>query len=89
MNRIGIDIGTTSISIVKIDEDGNVLSTVVKKNNSGVRSAYPHDMQDPEIIVSTVRSALEELTAGDNEIASIGICGQMHGLNLFSYIFYK
>ncbi len=84
MNRIGIDIGTTSISIVKIDEDGNVLSTVVKKNNSGVRSAYPHDMQDPEIIVSTVRSALEELTAGDNEIASIGICGQMHGI-LYTY----
>ena len=78
---IGIDIGTTTISINLIEQtSGSVIKSATYSNNSGIEdnNAFS-DLQDPEIIFDIVSKALHDITR-EYDIACIGITGQMHGI---------
>ncbi|MDO4518728.1 MAG: FGGY family carbohydrate kinase [Eubacteriales bacterium] len=82
MRAIGIDIGTTTISIIMIDgENGKLLGskTIAHKSfQKGPTSASK--VQDPEKIWNFTRSGVEEIIAEFGKPDSIGMTGQMHGM---------
>lgn len=82
MRAIGVDIGTTSISLVVLDTDsGQVLERVSVPNASACPGAHAQDrVQDPEAIVGQVRAQLAHLKARHAPIGVIGLDGQMHGM---------
>lgn len=79
MLTVGIDIGTSAVKLVAVDEKGLVLRTVSRE--------YPLYMyndgrseQSPEDWWNQTADGLRELTAGLGEIAAVSFSGQMHGL---------
>ncbi len=80
MKLIGIDIGTTSICGVSIDaENGNMLKSVTKPNNSFIKSDFSFErIQNPDEIMKCVYEIVEELDLTD--ASAIGFSGQMHGI---------
>lgn len=81
MNILGIDIGTTTISAILLDENtGEVKNSVTLKNDSFLESPFAFErIQDPKKIIATVKEAVSSITDGEN-ISSIGVTGQMHGI---------
>lgn len=81
MNILGIDIGTTTITALLLNEkSGEVVDTATLKNDSFIASDFEFEkIQDPEIIIDTVKKVVSEITDGSN-ISSIGVTGQMHGI---------
>ena len=75
---IGIDTGTTSISLAAMSENGELLSS--RTLNHGAFLPLPGRVQDPERIKSLTLSALDELTAELGPASGIGFTGQMHGI---------
>ena len=81
MYYIGIDLGTSSVKLLLVDESGVIHGSASRE--------YPlyfpqpgWSEQNPEDWWTAVKSALAELTANidASEIAGIGCGGQMHGL---------
>lgn len=81
MYFIGIDLGTSAVKLLLMDENGAVVSIVSR--------SYPLMMphpgwseQDPEAWVAAAREGVRELVAGIDcrEVRGIGVAGQMHGL---------
>ncbi len=81
MTVIGLDIGTTSISINWMDqESGRILRSATLPNRSGLAKQNTYsDCQDPDIIYEIVKSALESFPS-EVPPSCIGITGQMHGI---------
>jgi xylulokinase len=74
---IGLDVGTSSLKGLAIDEHGALLAQAQRS----YPFATPHPgwaEQDPELWWQAARSVLEELDADRAE--GIGLSGQMHGL---------
>src|SRR5579875_3533705 len=74
---IGIDVGTSSLKAIVVDEAGKVVASADR--------AYPVAMerpgwseQEPALWWGACESALAELDAGRCDV--IGLSGQMHGL---------
>lgn len=82
MKSIGIDIGTTSISIVLASfPDGTLLQSVTLPNDTFLPAARPWErLQDPAAILAGVFPALEGLLSACGDVAAIGLTGQMHGI---------
>ena len=82
MKSIGIDIGTTTISIVVIDSvTGRALMS--KTIDGAGFMDTDHDwekIQDPTIIVKKVMGQLEEMIGSYPDFSAIGLTGQMHGI---------
>ncbi len=80
MKILGIDIGTTSICGVAVNaENGEIIKSVTKANNSFVKSEKSYEkIQDTDIIMKTVYDVIDELNLED--AAAIGFSGQMHGI---------
>ena len=80
MKHIGIDIGTSSICAVVYDADSFEVRSVTKANDAALTNGLPAwaFRQDAERILQVVRESLDALSGPD--VASIGICGQMHGM---------
>ena len=81
MFYIGVDLGTSSVKLLLVGEDGKIAKTISKD--------YPLEFpqtgwsqQNPEDWWSQTVEGLKELTAGidSSEIGGIGCGGQMHGL---------
>ena len=81
MLYIGIDLGTSAVKLLLMDEKGNIRNIVSKE--------YPLEFpqpgwsqQNPEDWRSAIMEGVPELLQGQNvsEIAGIGCGGQMHGL---------
>ncbi|MFT5875096.1 MAG: xylulokinase [Clostridium sp.] len=81
MYFIGIDIGTTSVKLIVIDENGNVIKSIGKE--------YPIDFprplwseQNPEDWWKQTIDGLRELleNVNKNDIKAVSFSGQMHGL---------
>ena len=78
MITIGVDIGTSAVKIIAVDETGKVLSTVSRD--------YPlymegnHSEQDPDDWWNQTASGLKEICLGLTDISAISFSGQMHGL---------
>ena len=78
---IGIDLGTSSVKMLLVDEKG----TIVKSASREYPLYFPHpgwSEQNPEDWWTAVCDGLGELTDGieSNEICGVGCGGQMHGL---------
>ena len=82
MKIIGIDIGTTSISIVLISlPEGTLLQAVTLPNDTFLPTAHPWErLQDPAAILAIVLPALDGLLSACSDVAAIGLTGQMHGI---------
>jgi len=81
MITIGIDVGTSAVKLLAMDEKGQVLKTVSRE--------YPLYMYDdgrseqaPEDWWAQTADGLRELTADIGDAAAVSFSGQMHGLVL-------
>ncbi len=84
MKIAGIDIGTTTISLVLLDgECGQLIGRKTIEHGSGsfMKSRYENGrIQDPERICSLAMAGFAELTQGCDDLKAIGMTGQMHGM---------
>lgn len=80
-NYIGIDLGTSSVKLTLVDDDGKIKSTATRE----YPVFYPHSgwsEQNPNDWWNAICDALPELLSGldGQTVAGIGVAGQMHGL---------
>ena len=82
MKILGIDIGTTTVSVVMTDtETGKLLAKETVEHNSFLRSSKPEQkLQDPERIYEIVRELLIKQQKENGLPDGIGFTGQMHGM---------
>lgn len=80
MNILGIDIGTTTVTALVLNtEKKEVLKSCTLKNDSFIEGRDFEKLQNPNLIISTVKSAVKNVT-DSLTIDAIGITGQMHGI---------
>ncbi len=79
---LGIDVGTTTISIVVIDSaDGRNLYSHSLPHQAELPPDVPGaHLQSPEQLLSTVVAAMDQVAASYPTLSGIGITGQMHGI---------
>ena len=80
MLYIGIDLGTSAVKLLLMDESGNIRNIVSKE----YPLEFPHpgwSQQNPEDWRSAIMEGIPQLLHGQNtaEVAGIGCGGQMHG----------
>lgn len=82
MHIMGIDIGTTTISIVILREtDGEMLDRKTIPHESFIKGNRIYEkLQDPERIWKLTEQAVTEFNETYGEPACIGLTGQMHGM---------
>lgn len=81
MTVIGLDIGTTSISLVAYAQPGGVLRAVTLPNQTFLPNGPAWERaQDPDAILAIAEPAVHELLARYPDAACIGVTGQMHGI---------
>lgn len=82
MKTIGIDIGTTTISMVVMDaERRELLSAKTIPNGSSLETGKEWErLQSPRMIVKRTMTVLEEIIGNYPDFAAIGLTGQMHGI---------
>ncbi len=82
MYLMGIDIGTTTISIVLLDgESGTLTGKKTVEHCAFCRGEWPESrIQDPAKIWRLTRCAVQELTETYGRPYGIGLTGQMHGM---------
>ncbi|MBR4756506.1 MAG: hypothetical protein IK076_06150, partial [Bacteroidales bacterium] len=80
MGALGIDIGTSSISVALIGgkEDGPRSWTY--PNDASVQGSPWERLQDPDRIVAKVLEIAAGLVGNEGDIRAIGLSGQMHGM---------
>ena len=80
MSIIGIDIGTTSICGIAIDEsNGEVIKSIEKNSNAFIDTDREWEkIQSVEKIITLAQNILSELLSDDTK--AIGVTGQMHGI---------
>ena len=81
MSFIGIDLGTSAVKVIMMEEDGHIIADATRS----YPCSYPKSgwsEQDPKLWFNETLRAFEELikTAGNTQVSGIGIAGQMHGL---------
>ncbi|MBQ2743958.1 MAG: hypothetical protein IJN97_07915 [Oscillospiraceae bacterium] len=80
MKILGLDIGTTTISTVVV-ENGKSLERETLKNDSFLRTANSWErIQSPEYIKKTALNAVNVLVRKYPDIKRVGVTGQMHGI---------
>jgi len=80
MKVLGLDIGTTTVSAVVV-ENGIVLSSVTLNNGSFITTGHTWEkIQDPGFIRETALKAVTGLMERHPQVERIGITGQMHGI---------
>lgn len=80
MKILGLDIGTTTISAVVV-ENGKILKSVTENSDAFLTDCKPWEkLQDPVVIREKAVNIVEKLFEEYPEIERIGITGQMHGI---------
>jgi xylulokinase len=79
---LGIDVSTTATKAVLVDPEGRVAATGVAEY--GYDTPHPRwSEQDPDVwwdaAASAVRAALEAAALRGDDVAAVGLTGQMHG----------
>lgn len=77
---VGIDIGTSTLSVAVINYDGTPIDIYDIPNDSRVKGESWEHLQDPDIIVKDISNLMELIYNNHTAITSIGITGQMHGV---------
>lgn len=82
MKAIGLDIGTTTVCAIVLDgESGKVVKSITLPNDTFVTDAKPFEkIQDPEKILAKALQTVDSLLSEFDDVVSIGVTGQMHGL---------
>lgn len=82
MRIMGIDIGTTTISVIMIDGDsGEAIGTRTIAHHGFLEGHIPASkIQDPQKLLEITKTAVEELSEEYGAPESIGLTGQMHGM---------
>ena len=81
MKAIGIDVGTTTVcGIVMDSENGKVMDVRTLSNDSVIQGKPYEWLQDPDRIWELVQQMMREFTGAYDDICSIGLTGQMHGI---------
>ncbi len=82
MKAIGLDIGTTTVCAIAIDaHSGEVIKSITLDNDTFIESEYAFEkIQDAGKILSKATSLVENLCSEFDDIVSIGVTGQMHGI---------
>ncbi|XP_021938891.1 sedoheptulokinase-like isoform X3 [Zootermopsis nevadensis] len=85
---LGIDIGTTSVKVCLVDPNNK---QVLSKQTKDTQANVPSDLgsegnkQDVPKIISALNSCVSRLPKDQlKQVGRIGICGQMHGVMLWS-----
>lgn len=81
MLNIGIDLGTSSVKLLLVDQDGAIIKEAVRE----YPLEFPHpgwSQQAPADWIEGTRGALKELLTDIDaaQVRAIGVGGQMHGL---------
>ncbi|MBQ6216133.1 MAG: xylulokinase [Erysipelotrichaceae bacterium] len=81
MNYIGIDLGTSAVKLLLVDEKGKIMKSLSKEYPLSF-PAPGWSEQDPADWWKAIKEGLKELIADTDrtKIAGIGCGGQMHGL---------
>ena len=82
MKAIGIDIGTTTISAVVLDEENQkVIEARTIQNGSFIKTDKEWErIQDVSVILKKAVQVLDEYLDSYEGVESIGLTGQMHGI---------
>lgn len=82
MKTIGVDIGTTTISLVIYEaEEDTVVKAVTIQNGCFIKGGPEWEkVQDVPVIISRAKEALDQLLDQYPEASAIGLTGQMHGI---------
>lgn len=82
MKTIGLDIGTTTVCAIVLDaENGKVVKSVTLPNDTFLADTKPFEkIQDPNKILEKALITVDELLTEFDDVVSIGVTGQMHGL---------
>ena len=80
MKSIGIDIGTTSISGVVMEENGEQIEVKTVANDTYIEGKEWEHVQDADRIWHKVQALAEEFCDRWDDIGAIGLTGQMHGM---------
>lgn len=82
---MGIDVSTTGVKVLLVDESGNVVGTAT----TGLELSTPKPLwseQNPadwwQGAVSSIRKVLRDTGVTGGDVAAVGLTGQMHGLTL-------
>lgn len=78
---LGIDTGTTSISIAALDEAHSLLASRTVNHNAFIHADSPSSrIQNPERIKTLVLESVESIRSELGRPSAIGFTGQMHGI---------
>ena len=82
MYALGIDIGTTSLSLALVDIDsGALIARDTVNHGSFIPDTLPEGkVQDPERIVALAKERAAAMISRYGQPACIGLTGQMHGM---------
>lgn len=82
MKAIGIDIGTTTISVVVVQtESMDVIQSRTIPNGDFIKTEREWErLQDTAFVIKKAKEVLDELLGLYDDIDSIGLTGQMHGI---------
>lgn len=81
MVSLGLDIGTTSISLVAFDSDNTVLNALTLPNHAFLSDTQPWErLQDPDAILRLATDGVRSMLEKFPEAACLGVTGQMHGI---------
>jgi len=80
MLSLGLDIGTTSISLAVINEEKHVVDSTSFAHNAFIGTANTWEkIQDADRLLSLALDAVEKMCA-KHDISCIGVTGQQHGI---------
>ena len=78
---LGIDTGTTSVSIAAINESHELVTSRTVNHNAFIKGDFPESkVQDAKRILDIVMAGLESITQEYGSPSAIGFTGQMHGV---------
>ena len=78
---LGIDTGTTSVSIAAINEAHELVTSRTVNHNAFIKGDFPDSkVQDAKRILEIVMAGLESITSEYGRPSAIGFTGQMHGV---------
>lgn len=82
MSVMGVDIGTTTVSVVMMDaESGGILGSRTVAHHAFLEGhIHQAKIQDPNRLYEAVKAAAAELSDDFGAPACIGLTGQMHGM---------
>ncbi|MBR0257485.1 MAG: hypothetical protein IJQ58_07095, partial [Synergistaceae bacterium] len=78
---LGIDTGTTSVSLAAINESHELIASRTINHEAFIPGEFPESrVQNPARILSAVMAGLEAITQEHGQPSAIGFTGQMHGI---------